>query len=269
MTPSPPSRRSRRAVLRDLGRTSVGLLVVGAGLGGCESGSDPVVAGSPDRADQSGGPSEPVPEATDSSSAAATAAAGTERAIVELGFVAAYIVSRAGEAALIDTGVEGSAGAIEEVLAGLGLEWASISDVVVTHSHGDHAGSLAAVAERAPDAAIWAGAADLDRMNAGREIVAVGDGDQVFGMDIIETPGHTPGHISVLDDGVLYTGDALVGGGDGRLAGPSERFTDDLPTAIQSVAKLGGFDVSTINVFHGFPVTGAAADLTALAESLS
>ena len=251
----PTAGRSRRTVLRDLGRTSVGLLVVGAGLAGCDTGGDPVVQSSA----SSGG---------QAASEDTAGAAGPAPAIIEIDFVAAYVVARGGQATLIDTGVAGSEDAIEGVLTDLGLGWGDLSDVIVTHSHGDHAGSLMAVSEAAADAAIWAGAADLGSMSSAREITAVGDGDQVFGMDIVETPGHTPGHISVLDGGILFTGDALVGS-SGAVAGPPERFTSDMPAAIESIAKLGGMDVSSINVFHGWPVEGTAADLAELAGSLA
>ncbi|MGI9018152.1 MAG: MBL fold metallo-hydrolase [Euzebya sp.] len=247
-------RRTRRTFLTDFGRTSVGLVVLGGGLAACAQTGDPVV-------DQpTSGPSTPGTATGSSNSGVAT---------VDLGFVAAYVIMRAGEAALIDTGTSDSEDAIEEVLQGLGLGWGDVGHVILTHSHGDHVGSLRAVAEAAPEAALYGGEADLARMSAPREIMAVGDGDTVFDLQIINTPGHTPGHISVFDAQAsqLFTGDALTGD-DGSVAGPNPEFTPDMDSGRESVRKLALLEPRAISVFHGFPVASGAADLTALAESL-
>ena len=68
---------------------------------------------------------------------------------VNLGFVSAYILSRGGEAAIVDTGVGGSADAIEQSLTAVGLDWSAVGHLILTHKHGDHAGSAADVLERA------------------------------------------------------------------------------------------------------------------------
>ena len=80
---------------------------------------------------------------------------------MNLGFVSAYILVRDGEAAVVDTGVGGSEDDIENALTAIGLEWAAVNHVVLTHRHADHAGSIAAVLERARDAVGYAGAEDL------------------------------------------------------------------------------------------------------------
>jgi len=118
---------------------------------------------------------------------------------VNLGFVSAYILVRGGEAAIVDTGVEGSADEIEASLARVGLTWAAVGHLVLTHHHRDHAGSAADVLDRAPDVAGYAGAEDIPVISVPRPLAAVGDGDAVFGLRIVTTPGHTAGSISVLD----------------------------------------------------------------------
>ncbi len=242
--------RTRRTFLTDLGRTTAGLVVVG--LAGCTTTGDPVVEGAP------------------STSPGGQAAAGDAVGLVDLGFVAAYVVQRDGRAVVVDTGVEGSEDAIDAVLQGLGLRWSAVADVVLTHSHGDHAGSLEAVAQAAPDAALWAGAADIPSMSAPREIAAVADGDLVGDLRVVATPGHTPGHISLFHPGLeaLFAGDALTGA-DGAVAGPNREFTPDMTTAVSSVQRLADLQPRQILVGHGFPVTSGAADLTALAERLA
>ena len=141
---------------------------------------------------------------------------------MDLGFVSAYILVRNGEAAIVDTGVTGSAGHIEAGLTSLDLGWSAVGHVILSHLHPDHAGSAAVVMERASAAAGYAGAADLPAIESPRPLIAVGDDDRVFGLSIIETPGHTAGHIAVLDDvaGLLVAGDAL-NTVDGAVTGPT------------------------------------------------
>jgi glyoxylase-like metal-dependent hydrolase (beta-lactamase superfamily II) len=92
----------------------------------------------------------------------------------------------------------------------------------------------------------------------------------VFGLRIIDTPGHTPGHICVLDPvgGLLVAGDALIGS-RGGVAGPNPQFTSDLATANESVKKLATFEFETALFGHGEPVgSGASTAVAGLAAGL-
>lgn len=187
---------------------------------------------------------------------------------VNLGFVSAYVLARDGEAAIVDTGTEGSADSIETSLSILGLGWEDVGHVIITHLHGDHAGSMLEVMERAAAATGYAGEADIGAIDSPRPLVAVADGDNVFDLRIIATPGHTAGHVSVLDPvaGVLVAGDAVVGS---PLQGPSERFSTDIALANASVAVLAGFDYETILFGHGEPILrGGSAAMVELAATL-
>ncbi|MFQ5555046.1 MAG: MBL fold metallo-hydrolase, partial [Acidimicrobiia bacterium] len=182
-------------------------------------------------------------------------AAGVEWRRVSLGFVSAYVLARGGEAAIVDTGVAGSGGDIAAGLASLGLGWGDVGHVVFTHLHGDHIGSSAEVMTSAVDAVGYAGAPDLPAVESPRPITAVDDGDRVFDLEVIATPGHTAGHISVLDPvgGVLVAGDA-INGQDGGVTGPNPQFSSDMTAAIASVAKLATFTFDTVLCGHGDPV---------------
>ena len=265
-------RRTRRTFLTDLGRTAAGVVVVGF-AGACSGDDQPVVratASTDPAADPTAaGPTPTADPATASDDANSTDAGQVVPFTVDLDFVAAFVLVRGGEAAIVDTGVAGSEDAIEAVLAEAGIGWGDVGHVILTHQHGDHAGSLEAVAGLASGAALYGGAADIPNMTAPREISAVGDGDTVFDLAIMETPGHTAGHLSVHDPAsrLLITGDALVGEG-GTLSGPSSQFSADMATAITSVAKLAELDVQRTLVSHGFPVEGGTAELVALAEQL-
>ena len=229
---------TRRVFLADLGRSAVAFAVLGVA---CSS-------------------TNPTTTAT------ASAADGPVWKRVNLGSVSAYVVARAGEAAVIDTGFAGSAAEIEAAISGLGLGWNDVGHVVLTHSHPDHVGSIGEVLELAADAGAYIGAGDLDAVTAPRPLTAVGDGDKVMSLEVIETPGHTPGHIALLepDLALLIAGDALTGA-DGGVIGPNSRFTADMATAAGSIAKLSALPFEIVVFGHGEPVEGdAAAQVAAL-----
>lgn len=222
---------------------------------------------------------------TTSGAAATTTAAGTDTTTsaapadtagpvqwerVNLGFVSAYILARGGEAAIVDTGNGGSEGNIEEALTALSLAWTSVGHVILTHSHGDHVGSLDAVLIAADEATGYIGEGDLGAVASVRPLQAVNDGDRVFDLQIIGSPGHTPGHISVFDPAtrLLVAGDALNESG-GALTGANPQFTADQVSADLSVSSLSQFQPETIVVGHGEPIIDNAAQmLTDLAVSL-
>src|SRR3954451_6448524 len=71
--------------------------------------------------------------------------------LTRLGFVNAYLVREADGLTLVDTMLGGSARGILDAARGAGLP---IGRIVLTHAHGDHAGSLDALAAELPDAGV-------------------------------------------------------------------------------------------------------------------
>jgi glyoxylase-like metal-dependent hydrolase (beta-lactamase superfamily II) len=183
---------------------------------------------------------------------------------VNLGFVSAYLLVRDGEVAVVDTGVEGSETAIGDGLTAAGLGWDAVGHVILTHQHPDHAGSTTAVLDAAPMATGYAGAADIPGITSPRPLTAVDDGEHVFDLRIVTTPGHTAGHIAVLDEiaGVLVAGDAVRTEG-GAPVPPGAEFTADMTEAMASIAKLGALPFETLLVGHGEPIEGGASALVA------
>ena len=94
--------------------------------------------------------------------------------------------------------------------------------------------------ELAPDATGYAGAEDIPSITSPRPINPVGDGETVFGLQVVMTPGHTPGSISVYDaaNGIVVAGDALIVEG-GRPKITRATFTEDMDEARRAVAKQG------------------------------
>jgi glyoxylase-like metal-dependent hydrolase (beta-lactamase superfamily II) len=252
----------RRWVLARAGRGVLGFAILG--LAACTGSGDGGTAATPTSA---------APDASPTPTGAPTATDQPQTTLawsrVDLGFVAAYVLVRGAEAAVVDTGVGGSAGAIAAVLADAGPGWAGVRHVVLTHRHPDHVGSVGEVLAAAPGATGYVGRADLPAVAAPRELTPLGDGDEVFGLRIVATPGHTAGHVAVFDPGtaVLVAGDALSN--QGGLAGSNPQFTDDATAAAESVRTLAALQPRTILVGHGPPVTeDAAGALDRLAASL-
>jgi len=254
---------TRRMVIKDMGKAGLAIMVMGTAACAPDGAESDESTTSSEAVESSTTP--PVQPTTTSQP---TASAGWHRA--NLGFVSAYIIYRDGEAALIDTGVPSSEGLILKALEEIGLGWDSVGHVILTHRHDDHQGSLDAVLASAPGASWYAGTEDMGAIGAPTDGLAVGDGDKVFDLDIIDSPGHTPGHISVLDStaGVLVAGDALFGE-DGGVIGSLPQFTTDMDLANASVSKLASFDYDVLLFGHGEPILNEASRAVgALAESL-
>ena len=148
----------RRTFIADLGRGAFALAVVS--IAACSPGT---LASARPSASALGSAS-PAGSATGGSEPSASSGAGSPRSgnppardaltwkRVNLGFVSAYVLVRGGQAAVVDTGVGGSAGAIEDALA---ARWVSTGrrsgHLVLTHRHNDHAGSAAEIMEAAPE----------------------------------------------------------------------------------------------------------------------
>jgi glyoxylase-like metal-dependent hydrolase (beta-lactamase superfamily II) len=250
--------------------TTAGKGVLGFALLGMAACDEDESSGSASPADAETGTS-PTPEASDTAepSPAEEAAAGELTwSRVDLGFVSAYVLVRGNEAAVVDTGVGGSGEAIGTILHEAGPGWPGVRHVVLTHKHPDHAGSVSEVLDLAPDATGYVGQADLGEVDASRSLAALSDGDEVFGLQIVGTPGHTAGHMAVFDPdtAVLVAGDALTN--QNGLAGSNPQFTEDEQAAAESVRTMADLSPKVILVGHGAPVTrGAAAQLRQLASS--
>ena len=168
-----------------------------------------------------------------------------------------YVLVRGGEATVVDTAQWCVPAVIEGGLKAVGLDWSAVGSIIVTHKHPDHWIGLPTALERAPDAAVFAGAADIPHIASPRPIVAVGAGDRVVDLAIIPTPGHTPGHIAVHDEaaGVLVVGDAIAGARERLELLPT---SEDLLQAQASVRILAGLSFDTLLAGPGIPIVGGA-----------
>ena len=245
------SARGRRWFLVQAGRGVLGFAVLGLAAA-CSADDD-------DETDVASGPGH------------SGSAAGLDWWRVDFAYVSAYVFVRGRQAALVDCGLGSRLAELEAVLGVAGTGWAHVRHVLITHAHGDHHDALIEVSSRAPDATIYAGAADLGYIQdvSGRQVRPVTDGEEVFGLQMVETPGHTPGHIAVFDTDsrVLVAGDAISNTING-LQGPMSEYSGDMRTAEESVRKLAALQPQIILFGHGPPVLrDAAAQLRRLASS--
>ena len=276
--------QSRRAFLGHLGKGTMAMAVFSpALLAACSSdGSQPVATAPNEQTNTSelGGDVEPAEAAEPADTAGEPAgdvgesAAGGDGASdlvwarTNLGFVSAYVLARGNRAAIVDTGTAGSAAAIGATLGDLGLNYSDVEHVLLTHHHGDHAGSIGEVLEMAVNATAYAGEADVPSISA--DVTGLAGGEDIFGLEMLPTPGHTLGHIAAIDHqaGLLIAGDAIFVEGGQAVEGP-ERFFLSVNESRRSIAAMAELTFNTLLVGHGDPIEGGAdAAVAALAATL-
>jgi glyoxylase-like metal-dependent hydrolase (beta-lactamase superfamily II) len=164
-----------------------------------------------------------------------------------------FLIAHTEGVILVDAGPPGTRQAIEIGLGRIGAAWSDVSDVVLTHSHFDHTGGLAEVVAYAPGAGVRVGAEELEEIQkVGVDATPLRDGDHVHDLEVLETPGHTPGHICLLDgaNSVLLAGDA-VGNDHGSLSLGPPAFTSDPDGARASLARIESMALERILFAHG------------------
>lgn len=257
-----PSRWSRRRLLVNGGLGTASMAILAA----CGSGTDtastttvsPTTSAATAETDSGTGATDaaPVEEPGDESAPAEESAAGApalQMQWVELGFVSAYVLVRGSEAAIVDTGVAGSGDAINTALGDLGLAPADVRHIILTHNHGDHVGGLGELEGAMTNATVYAGTGDIATIQTSLTLSEVGDGDEVFGMGVVNTPGHTVGSISVFDTdtGLLVAGDAINGDGSGGITGANPQFSENIDEANASAAKMAALMPQVAAFGHG------------------
>ena len=168
--------------------------------------------------------------------------------------------------ALVDPGAEP-----ERLLAAAAEAGAHIEMILLTHAHLDHIGAVAAV-RRETGAPVYLHPADLpmyeaapqqaksfgldlesqphpDRTLEDGEVVAIGRES----IEVRHTPGHSPGHVSLVGDGFALVGDCVFAGSIGRTDLPG----GDHRTLLESIKEklLSLPDATVLYPGHGRETT--------------
>jgi hydroxyacylglutathione hydrolase len=162
-----------------------------------------------------------------------------------------YIIRKEGSdrGVIVDPGDEA-----DKLLAAIDALGVSLDGILLTHTHFDHVGAVAPVA-RATGAEVWVpeieafvladinsfvpwpGFGPFEDYNAehtlkgGEKLELAG-----FDIDVLFTPGHSPGHVSfsVPDEAAIFSGDVLFQGSIGRTDLPG----GDHGTLMESIRTL-------------------------------
>lgn len=188
------------------------------------------------------------------------------------GFVSASMIPLpSGKVAFIDANNDTSGESLLAALNQGGYAPGDVSDIFITHGHGDHLGGISAF----PEAEIHGFTADNylieEEGPEGVEITtALNDGDlislgQGLEMEVFHIPGHTPGSAAYLLGGVLFMGDAATAKKDGTIAPPPRFFSEDPDQAEAAIRNLAnelaqrGGEIQWLAFSHSGPLEGPEA----------
>ena len=150
------------------------------------------------------------------------------------------------DAVLIDSNLE------PELIVGLARQRAAnVRAILLTHTDLDHIAGLHELREAFGDVPIAVHEAERDVVEKGKplrrefgplatqldNIVALREGETFsagsLGLEVLHTPGHSPGGVTLKIDGYVFTGDALFAGSVGR----SDFANSDGPALIDGIRK--------------------------------
>jgi hydroxyacylglutathione hydrolase len=170
------------------------------------------------------------------------------------------------EAIVIDPGAEAT-----EIRLTLARRGATCSGILLTHSHYDHIGALADLAE-GTGAPVWLPDAEKDVFERPNDFYGglgvalrgyTGDSTLLSGgetvdvaglsLQVTSVPGHSPGHVAYYAEGALFSGDVLFAGSVGRTDLPF----GDWDTLLDSIRRLAEAYPPETTVYpgHGPPTT--------------
>lgn len=214
--------------------------------------------------------------------------------ILPMGMINAYLLAGDGKHVLVDTGIPRSEERIGRALGQVGAAFKDIDLIVVTHAHGDHAGSAHAV-RKLSGAPVLAHEAELPHfeqrkpmtycptsrfgrffLRTGRPTraydaftpdILMNDGENFaltdYGVDgaVITTPGHTEGSLSItlgnrsaLVSDLVASG-ILLGGIAMKDRLRPPPFEDDAHQVALELKRLTEMGIETFFLGHGGPVT--------------
>jgi len=201
---------------------------------------------------------------------------------VRNGFVNLYLIREPAGLSLVDAGTAGGPRHVERALRRRGHQLAELRHILITHADPDHIGGAADL-RALSGAALYAGQIEAEAMARGRasrdpkstpltaplfglmnrltpirpveatHILQPGDELPILGgLQVIATPGHTPGHLSFFAPayGVLFAGDSMTAFG-GRLSFVDGPVTWDYARGRESVRLQAELQPGMVCCGHG------------------
>ena len=145
-----------------------------------------------------------------------------------------YLAESAGELIIIDPGDEA-----EKIAAGIVCFKVTPRSIILTHHHFDHIGAVQDIAKRLKVPIFihekekkYIDFSEISYLEEGDEVRV---GDEV--LQVINTPGHTPGSLCLLGEKVIFTGDTLFNNGYGRTDFPGGS-PNDMDKSLEKLKKL-------------------------------
>jgi len=207
--------------------------------------------------------------------------------------VRAYLIETSDGLTLIDTLFDPDAHRILDEIKRIGRKVTDVRHLVLTHAHRSHLGGLKLLKQLsgAPvyasewEAGIIAGGRKSERvswlpdrlvvtypfqlaLNLGLDVHppvpvdrAIVDGESVGPIQVVNTPGHTPGHLAFYwaERKIRFTGDAVVtwpkfvAGWPGFMLDPKQQR--------ESVRRMASLEVEVLATGHGEPIVSGGGEL--------
>ncbi|WP_409068534.1 MBL fold metallo-hydrolase [Clostridium sp. FAM 1755] len=202
------------------------------------------------------------------------------------------VLSDGKENILIDCGYPNFLTLIKTTAKNNGIDISKLTKIIITHHDFDHIGSLSQLKREYPHIKILASIDDEKYISGKEKSLRLQQAESIYnklpekekkgakefqdfigaiesvpvdiclkdkdyfsfcgGVEIIATPGHMPGHISIYieDSKVLIAGDALVVEDD-KLIIANPQYTLDIVSAKNSIKKLLNYEINKIVCYHG------------------